>query len=256
VTGGHPGTQPPAAAGPGQAAAGLDQAAGPGREAAGPGQKAAGPDRAAGPGQEAAGLDQGALARLIVTELTERGGTVAVAESLTGGLLAAALVDVPGASLVFRGGIVAYATDLKHALLDVPASLLDRFGAVHPDVAMAMAEGARQRLEATFGIATTGVAGPEPADGQPAGTVFIAASTRRGGRGRSLSLTGDRLSIRQQTVQASLELLREMLEEGGERHGPTVSLGEEVSRLQRYVSSEHSGVRSRRLSVRAGTVEA
>jgi nicotinamide-nucleotide amidase len=157
--------------------------------------------------------DHGALARQIVTELTERGRTVAVAESLTGGLLAAALVDVPGASVVFRGGIVAYATDLKHALLDVPAPLLDRVGAVHPGVAMAMAEGARQRLDATFGVATTGVAGPDPADGQPAGTVYIAASAQRAGRGLSLSLTGDRRSIREQAVLAALELLKEMIKE-------------------------------------------
>lgn len=166
------------------------------------------------PPDAVAGPDRGTLARLIVTGLTGQGRTVAMAESLTGGLLAAALVDVPGASVVFRGGIIAYATDLKHALLDVPAPLLDRFGAVHPDVAMAMADGVRRRLGATFGVATTGVAGPEPADGQPAGTVFIAAIASRGGRGRSLSLAGDRRSIREQTVLASLELLAEMIKEG------------------------------------------
>ena len=157
----------------------------------------------------------GALARFVVTTLTERGQTVAVAESLTGGLLAAALVEVPGASVVFRGAIVAYATDLKRSLLGVPASLLDRHGAVHPDVARAMAEGVRGRLAATFGLATTGVAGPDPADGQPVGTVHVAASGPPGPAVCSLSRAGDRRSIRDQTVQRALELLRGMLAAGG-----------------------------------------
>jgi PncC family amidohydrolase len=155
------------------------------------------------------------LAELIVTLLTERRQTLAVAESLTGGLLAASLVDVPGASVVFRGGIVAYATDLKSALLDVPAALLERYGAVHPDVASAMAEGVRRRLDATFGVATTGVAGPDPADGQPVGTVHIAASGQLSAVRRTLSLTGGRRSIRDQTVLQSLSLLRSMLAAAG-----------------------------------------
>ena len=155
------------------------------------------------------------LAELIVTLLTERRQTVAVAESLTGGLLAASLVEVPGASVVFRGGIVAYATDLKSALLDVPAALLERYGAVHPDVAGAMAEGVRRRLDATFGVATTGVAGPDPADGQPVGTVHIAASGQLSAVRRTLCLAGGRRSIRDQTVLQSLLLLRSMLEAAG-----------------------------------------
>jgi nicotinamide-nucleotide amidase len=152
------------------------------------------------------------LAELIVTLLTERGQTVAVAESLTGGLLAASLVAVPGASLVFRGGVVAYATDVKSELLDVPASLLERHGAVHAEVAGAMAGGVRRRLAATFGVATTGVAGPDPADGQPVGTVHIAASGQFSAVHSKLSLAGSRRSIRDQTVVASLRLLRGMLE--------------------------------------------
>jgi PncC family amidohydrolase len=155
------------------------------------------------------------LAELIVTLLTERRQTLAVAESLSGGLLAASLVDVPGASVVFRGGIVAYATDLKSALLDVPAALLERYGAVHPDVASAMAEGVRRRLDATFGVATTGVAGPDPADGQPVGTVHIAASGQLSAVRRTLSLTGGRRSIRDQAVLQSLSLLRSMLAAAG-----------------------------------------
>jgi nicotinamide-nucleotide amidase len=136
-----------------------------------------------------------------------------VAESLTGGLLAAALTSVPGASAVFRGGVVAYATDLKNSLLGVPAELLDRHGAVHPEVAVAMAEGACRRMTASVGAATTGVAGPDPADGQPVGTVHIAVHA--GGRttARALSLSGDRSQIRSATVAESLSLLVTMLGE-------------------------------------------
>jgi nicotinamide-nucleotide amidase len=155
------------------------------------------------------------LARQVVVTLTGRGQTVAVAESVTGGLLAAALVEVPGASAVFRGGVVAYATDLKATLLGVPAPLLERHGAVHPQVAAAMASGVRQRLDATFGLATTGVAGPEPADGQPVGTVFIAVASAAGAEPRALRLSGDRATIRYQTVVMSLKQLAVMLEDSG-----------------------------------------
>lgn len=151
-------------------------------------------------------------ARRVVRLLAGRGQTVAVAESLTGGLLAAALVEIPGASAVFRGGIVAYATDLKSALLGVPAALLERHGAVHADVAGAMADGARRRLDATFGVATTGVAGPDPADGQPVGTVHIAATGQLSAVRRKLLLAGDRRAIRDQAVRESLQLLLGMLE--------------------------------------------
>lgn len=192
------------------------------------------------------------LATRLVVTLAGRGETVAVAESLTGGLLAAALVEVPGASAVFRGGIVAYATDLKATLLGVPGELLDRHGAVHPDVAAAMADGVRARLNATFGLATTGVAGPDPADGQPAGTVFIAVSRERGAQPRGLRLGGGRASIREQTVVMSLKQLAGMLEDSD--IGAS-SRREEDRRLQCYVLSEHSDARSRGLSVRTGTVE-
>jgi nicotinamide-nucleotide amidase len=161
------------------------------------------------------GSPSGVPARRVVTLLTERGQTLAVAESLTGGLLAASLVEIPGASVVFRGGIVAYATDLKSALLGVPAALLERYGAVHAEVASAMAEGVRGRMDATFGVATTGVAGPDPADGQPVGTVHIAATGPLGVLRRKLSLAGDRRSIQDQAVMESLRLLLGMLEAEG-----------------------------------------
>jgi nicotinamide-nucleotide amidase len=146
-------------------------------------------------------------ARQVIGLLVSRGRTLAVAESLTGGMLAAALTDIPGASAVFRGGIVAYATDLKAALLDVPTDLLARHGAVHPDVAAAMAAGARARMGAAVGAATTGVAGPDPSDGQPVGTVYIAVSAGRDSSVRALTLTGDRHRIRVATVGHALSLL-------------------------------------------------
>jgi nicotinamide-nucleotide amidase len=100
--------------------------------------------------------------------------TVAVAESLTGGRVAAALTAVPGASAVLRGSVTAYATDLKARLLGVDAALLDRVGAVDGEVARQMALGVRKVCGADVGIATTGVAGPTPQDGKAVGTVFVA----------------------------------------------------------------------------------
>ena len=154
-----------------------------------------------------------ALAREVIELLVAGHETVGVAESLTGGMLAAALTAIPGASAAFRGAVVAYATELKAALLGVPSALLDRYGAVHPAVAAAMAEGARGRLAAEVGAATTGVAGPDPADGQPVGTVHIAVSTGRGTTVRSLALSGDRHQVRVATVERSLGLLIGVLRE-------------------------------------------
>ena len=153
------------------------------------------------------------LSREVIELLTTRGETIAVAESLTGGMVAAALTAIPGASAAVRGGLVTYATDLKASLLGVPPALLDRHGAVHPAVAAAMAEGARHRLAATVGAATTGVAGPDPQDGQPVGTVYIAASA--GGRTvvQPLALSGDRQQIRTATVERLLGLVLTMLRE-------------------------------------------
>lgn len=148
-----------------------------------------------------------ALSQEVIDLLRARGDTIAVAESLTGGMLAAALTAIPGASVVFRGAVVAYATDLKAALLGVPAALLDSHGAVHPEVARAMAAGVASRLGATVGAGTTGVAGPDPQDGQPVGTVFIAVSAGGGTAVRSLALSGDRGQIREATVEQSLSLL-------------------------------------------------
>jgi len=147
------------------------------------------------------------LAREAIELLTATGRTVAVAESLTGGMVAAALTSVAGSSAAFRGGIVAYATDLKTALLGVPAELLELHGPVHPDVAAAMADGVRRRLGATFGLATTGVAGPGPADDHPAGTVFVAVCGPSGPTGTGFRFAGNRQEVRDQSVCGVLSLL-------------------------------------------------
>jgi len=136
---------------------------------------------------------------------------VAVAESLTGGLVSATLVDVPGASAVLRGAVVAYSTDLKATLLGVDPVLLEQRGAVDPDVARAMAIGVRARLGADVGLATTGVAGPDPQDGHPPGTVHVAVSTPDGTHVRSLRLAGDRAAVRALSADAVLALGVEIL---------------------------------------------
>lgn len=156
----------------------------------------------------------------VVAALRAAGGTVAAAESVTGGLVTGTLVGVPGASVVVRGGVVAYATDLKATLLGVARSLLDERGPVDPEVAAAMAVGVRDRLAATYGVATTGVAGPDPADGQPVGTVYVAVA----GDGtvvRRLHLDGDRAEVRRRAVSACLTLLLDRLRETtGPGRGP------------------------------------
>jgi nicotinamide-nucleotide amidase len=145
----------------------------------------------------------------LVAELTAAGETLACAESLTAGLVTATVADTPGASLVLRGGVVAYAADLKAALLGVPADLLARVGTVDAAVAAAMAEGVRTRLRATWGAATTGVAGPGPAEGKPAGTVHVAVAGPTGTATRLLRLNGTRDEVRAATVDAVLGLVLE-----------------------------------------------
>jgi len=152
------------------------------------------------------------LAVRIVAELTRRGERVAVAESLTGGLLTSALVDVPGASAVVSGGVVAYATPLKSLLLGVDAELLATRGAIDRDVASQMAAGVRARLmiegrPVDIGIATTGAAGPEPQDGHAPGTVWLGYADATGASAELLQLAGDRDAIRRSAVEAALALL-------------------------------------------------
>lgn len=133
--------------------------------------------------------------------------TVAVAESLTGGLVGAAITAVPGASVVFRGGVTAYATELKQTLLGVDAALLAAEGPVSPRTAGQMAVGVRDRLAADCGLATTGVAGPGQQGPHPAGEVFVAAVWPGGTAVRALRLDGSRERVRSDTVEAVLGLL-------------------------------------------------
>ena len=157
-----------------------------------------------------------AVAREIIEELAHRNQTIAIAESLTGGLLVAELISVPGASRVVRGGIVAYDTSLKHSLLGVDEQLLAEHGAVHPEVAAQMAAGVRERLAvggqpASIGVSTTGVAGPDPQDGQAVGTVFVGIAIGGETTILSLSLEGSREDIRRGVVSESLEQLHRLL---------------------------------------------
>ena len=142
----------------------------------------------------------------LLAEAAARGWTIGVAESLTGGLVTAALVAVPGASRVLRGGIVAYATDLKAGLLGVDADLLAERGAVDEAVAAQMAAGIRVATGADVGLATTGVAGPDPQDGQEPGVVFVAVSTPVASEVQRLDLDGDRSEVIADTVRCVLEL--------------------------------------------------
>ncbi|MGK5627682.1 CinA family protein [Streptomyces sp. URMC 123] len=155
-----------------------------------------------------------AVAARVLRLLVARGETLAVAESLTGGLVAAELSAVPGASRAFRGSVTAYATEVKESVLGVPGPLLAERGAVDAEVAARMAEGVRRLLGADWGLATTGVAGPEPQDGKPVGTVHVAVAGPGGaGRGAALRLNGDRGSIRRESVkEASRLLLGELVE--------------------------------------------
>jgi nicotinamide-nucleotide amidase len=164
------------------------------------------------------GADQETLDQVVHRLLAERSATVAAAESLTGGLLGARLTDMAGSSATFRGGVVAYATELKAGLLGVPRDLLAAHGAVHADVAAAMARGVRDRLGATYGLAVTGVAGPEPQDGRPVGTVHLSVA----GPGSEVSSQSLRLPtpaggpavrslVRESTVTYALDLLRRRL---------------------------------------------
>lgn len=159
----------------------------------------------------------------LIAELLARGETLATAESLTGGLLGAMITAVPGVSAVYRGGVVAYATELKHSLLGVPASHLASCGAVHPRTAQLMAEAVRTRCGSDWGLATTGVAGPDPQEGQPVGTVHVAVA----GPGetetavRTLQLAGSRKRIRAQAARAVLSLAEEVIgvDPDRQRHG-------------------------------------
>ncbi|MFL6287647.1 MAG: CinA family protein [Actinomycetes bacterium] len=162
---------------------------------------------------------EGQGADAVVARMRQLGQTLAVAESLTGGMVMAALTAVPGASAVLRGGSVVYATDTKTSQLGVDDRLLEARGPVDPDVALAMAHGVRDRWTADLGLATTGVAGPEPQDGHQVGEVYVAVAGASEGRVITCPIpqqgTGDearRDQIRRATTEAALGLVWDWIE--------------------------------------------
>ncbi|WP_020674366.1 nicotinamide-nucleotide amidohydrolase family protein [Amycolatopsis nigrescens] len=153
----------------------------------------------------------GSRAEQVVSALTRLAQTVATAESLTAGLVCATLTTVPGASAVVRGGLVVYATELKTALAGVDPALLAEHGAVHPEVAAQLAEGARDRCGADWGLGLTGVAGPAGQDGVAPGTVHIGLAGAGVRTVRTSTFSGDRPAVRAASVIAALDLLGEHL---------------------------------------------
>ena len=139
----------------------------------------------------------------LLDALAARGWSLGTAESLTGGLLAATVVEVPGASRVFAGSVVAYDPAVKISLLGVDQSVIERVGTVDEQVATQMATGACRALGVDVAVATTGVAGPGPSEGHPAGTVWLACASPSGLRTRRLALTGERPAVRAGAVRAS-----------------------------------------------------
>ncbi|WP_435821750.1 CinA family protein [Micromonospora taraxaci] len=182
------------------------------REASGSGR--------AGDGAVADEAVAGSAAAAVVHRLAQRRETFATVESLTGGSLAASIVDIAGVSGIYRGGLVVYATELKGTLAGVPTDLLSERGPVDPEVAAALAEGGRQRCGADWGVATTGVAGPEPQDGKPVGLVYVAVAGPNGGEVRQLDLDGGRDHVRAAAVVEALRLLAERI------HGADVQDGD------------------------------
>ena len=139
------------------------------------------------------------------------GKRLATAESLTGGLIGGAITAVPGASAVYAGGIISYTNEVKHRLLGVPQEILDSVGAVSAPVAKAMAMGARSALEADVAVSVTGLAGPGGDEfGHEVGTVFIGYADEATALAREYHFQGGREQIRQQTMQAAMELVLEI----------------------------------------------
>ena len=165
-------------------------------------------------GTKVYGVDSPSLEAVVVPLLKEKGMTIGVAESCTGGLMAKRLTDIPGVSAVFKGGVVSYTNEVKHNVLGVPQELLDQFGAVSAPVARAMAEGARRALGCDIALSSTGVAGPDPDDrGNEVGTMFVAIATPEGSYVRPLQLGNRpvRARLRTQTAHHAFDLARRYL---------------------------------------------
>ncbi|GAA1344588.1 nicotinamide-nucleotide amidohydrolase family protein [Arthrobacter roseus] len=148
-----------------------------------------------------------AIAEAVIDEAVRIGATIATAESLTAGMVSSSLGGVPGASRVLLGGVVAYQNAVKSAVLGVDPALLERVGSVDSEVATAMSEGVRQLLNADYGVATTGVAGPQSHDGKAVGTVFVSVAGPMGLCVSEFRFAGARDEIRSETTTASLQLL-------------------------------------------------
>lgn len=152
-------------------------------------------------------MEAESAAKAMLGALTERRETLATAESLTGGRVAALITAVPGSSAVFLGGVVSYATEVKIQVLGVPAEVVASHGVVSRECAQAMAQGVRTLLGTTYAVATTGVAGPGPSDGTPAGTVWLGVAGPGGSRAELVRLEGDRSEIQKQATRRAVELL-------------------------------------------------
>jgi nicotinamide-nucleotide amidase len=176
---------------------------------------------AAAAGDVVFGVDEEAIEDAVAAAVIAAGLTLGLAESLTGGLASSRLVNVPGASHWFRGSVVSYASEVKFAVLGVPEGPV-----VSEDAARAMAEGARRVLESDVGLAITGVAGPEPQDGQPPGTVFVGLA-RAGHPTKSFgfNVPGDRDRVPQYATIAALDLLRRTLGSASGEAAPARALG-------------------------------
>jgi nicotinamide-nucleotide amidase len=155
----------------------------------------------------------------VLQALERRGATLATAESITGGRVAAALTAVPGSSDSFVGGIVAYAAAVKEGALRVPPTLIARHGVVSAECARSMAEGARALTGATWAVSTTGVAGPGEQDGVAAGTVYVGAAGPGGPTAVALELSGDRAAVQEQATREALSALHAILDEEETRLG-------------------------------------
>jgi PncC family amidohydrolase len=150
-------------------------------------------------------------AEALVEALRRSGVSLAVAESVTGGLVAKLVTGVPGAGDVFRGSIVSYVNDVKADLLGVDRGLLEKKGAVTAEAARQMARGARERLGADVAVSTSGFAGPNAPDGMPVGLVYVGVSTARGERAHEFRFDGSREEVRRQAAEAALRLAKEAL---------------------------------------------
>ena len=158
------------------------------------------------------GLDELAIARQVVDTAREHHVSLATAESLTGGLIGAAITAIPGSSDVFIGGITSYANEAKCNVLEVQPRIIDDFGAVSEQCALQMAEGARTRLDSDVALSVTGIAGPGGAvPGKPVGTVWMGVSTAERTYAKHFAFDGDRESIRRQTVEEALRAFLEVI---------------------------------------------